>query len=164
MDARNQENRVPLELLLIPESNSSLSRPSDRSLSNGDGDTDSRPSSAPRLLRRKTPLLAQIFRQLTHPERFIRLGSIATDTPRARLLIIKKLQNQKTLQNVSFHPDRYLITRRSWVQILPRYQFLVRSQDAGDTLAALLSSTHSTRRMICLTNDCVSGSLENQRR
>jgi hypothetical protein len=36
MDERNLENRVPLELLLIPESNSSLSRPSDRSLSNGE--------------------------------------------------------------------------------------------------------------------------------
>src|SRR5580692_7469300 len=97
MDARNLESRAPLELLLIPESNSSLSRPSDRSLSNGDGDADSRPSSAPRLLRRKTPLLAQTFRQLTHPNGFVRLGSIATDTPRARSLIVKKLQNAKKL-------------------------------------------------------------------
>lgn len=31
-------------------------------------------------------------------------------------------------------------------------------------VAALLSSKQSTRRMICFTNDCVSGSLENQRR
>jgi hypothetical protein len=40
-------------------------------------------------------------------------GRFATDIPRARLLIIKKLQNQRTLQNVSFHSDRYLLTRRS---------------------------------------------------
>ena len=46
----NLENRVPLELLLIPESNSSLLRPRDRSLSNGEGDTDSGSSSQPGLL------------------------------------------------------------------------------------------------------------------
>jgi len=40
-------------------------------------------------------------------------GRLATDIPQATLLIIKKLQNKRTLQNVSFHSDRCLITRRS---------------------------------------------------
>src|SRR5580700_7348166 len=37
-------------------------------------------------------------------------GRFATDIPRATLLIIKKLQTQRTFQNISFHFDRYLIT------------------------------------------------------
>jgi len=45
-------------------------------------------------------------------------GSICNGHPASELLIIKKLQNPNTLQNVSFHSDRYLITRRSQVQIL----------------------------------------------
>jgi hypothetical protein len=59
MDERNLDNRVPLELLLIPESNSSLSRPSDQSLSNGEGDTDLGGELDIGLLRQSAPLLAQ---------------------------------------------------------------------------------------------------------
>jgi hypothetical protein len=47
------------------------------------------------------------------------LGSICNGHPASKVVDNQEVTKSKNSTNISFHPDRYLITRRSQVQILP---------------------------------------------